>query len=53
MAPLHVDYRERRGPGAGPDLNYHLGPWGDGTFKYYYMHDQDPGAGGGDPTIPQ
>ncbi|MGD0262125.1 MAG: LPS assembly protein LptD [Verrucomicrobiota bacterium] len=47
----HVDYRERRGPGAGPDLNYHLGPWGEGTFRYYYLHDHDPGAGGGDPTI--
>jgi lipopolysaccharide assembly outer membrane protein LptD (OstA) len=47
----HVDYRERRGVGLGPTLNYHLGRWGDGTLKYYYMHDQDPGAGGGDPKI--
>ena len=47
----HVDYRERRGVGLGPTLNYHLGRWGDGTFKYYYLHDQDPGAGGGDPNI--
>ena len=38
----HVDYRERRGRGAGPDLNYHLGRWGEGTFRYYYLHDQDP-----------
>jgi LPS-assembly protein len=45
----HADYRERRGAGFGPDLNYHLGRWGDGTLKYYYMYDQDPGAGGGDP----
>ncbi|HVV71476.1 MAG TPA: hypothetical protein VHI52_08265, partial [Verrucomicrobiae bacterium] len=21
---------------------YHLGPWGDGTFKYYYTHDAEP-----------
>jgi LPS-assembly protein len=48
---LHADYRERRGPGAGPDLNYHFGPWGDGSLKYYYMHDNDPGVGGGDPSI--
>ena len=41
----HVDYRVRRGFGLGPDLNYHLGRWGDGTFKYYYLHDQDPSAG--------
>jgi lipopolysaccharide assembly outer membrane protein LptD (OstA) len=38
---FHVDYRERRGPGVGPDLNYHLGDWGSGTFKYYYTHDSD------------
>jgi lipopolysaccharide assembly outer membrane protein LptD (OstA) len=49
----HVDYRQRRGVGLGPDLNYHFGRWGDGTFKYYYLHDQDPGAGGGDPRINQ
>ena len=47
----HVDYRERRGVGMGPTLNYHLGRWGDGTFKYYYLHDENPGAGGGDPKI--
>jgi lipopolysaccharide assembly outer membrane protein LptD (OstA) len=47
----HVDYRERRGAGMGPTLNYHLGKWGDGTFKYYYLHDDNPGAGGGDPKI--
>jgi lipopolysaccharide assembly outer membrane protein LptD (OstA) len=48
---IHADYRERRGPGGGPDLNYHLGPWGDGTIKYYYLHDQNPGVGGGDPSV--
>ncbi|MEY2428685.1 MAG: LPS-assembly protein [Verrucomicrobiota bacterium] len=40
----HVDYRERRGLGTGPDFNFHLGRWGDGTFKYYYLHDEDPNA---------
>jgi LPS-assembly protein len=38
---LHADYRERRGLGVGPDLNLHLGRWGDGEFKYYYLHDLD------------
>ena len=38
---VHVDYREKRGPGVGPDLNYHLGQWGSGTFRYYYTHDTD------------
>jgi len=42
----HVDYRWKRGPGVGPDFNYHLGPWGDGTFRYYYTHDRDPTASG-------
>lgn len=38
---FHVDYRQKRGPGVGPDLNYHLGPWGEGTFRYYYTHDDE------------
>ncbi len=41
---VHLDYRERRGPGVGPDFNFHLGRWGDGTLKYYYTHDRDPNA---------
>jgi LPS-assembly protein len=48
----HLDYRERRGVGVGPDLNYHLGRWGDGTFKYYYLYDKNPDAGGAE-DIPQ
>jgi lipopolysaccharide assembly outer membrane protein LptD (OstA) len=39
---FHLDYRAKRGPGVGPDLNYHLGKWGQGTLKYYYTHDRDP-----------
>ena len=39
---IHLDYRERRGVGAGPDLNLHLNRWGDVMFKYYYLYDQDP-----------
>jgi lipopolysaccharide assembly outer membrane protein LptD (OstA) len=38
----HLDYRGKRGPGAGADVNYHLGPYGEGTLKYYYTHDNDP-----------
>jgi LPS-assembly protein len=40
---VHVDYRERRGVGAGPDVDLHLGRWGDAEFKYYYIHDHDSG----------
>lgn len=41
---FHLDYRQRRGVGAGPDLNYNLGRWGDGSLKYYYTHDDEPGT---------
>jgi len=41
---VHADYRSRRGPAGGPDINYHLGNWGDGSFQYYYTRDQDPNA---------
>ncbi len=44
---IHLDYREKRGVGAGPDLNLHLGQWGEADFKYYYLHDQDPNNGTG------
>lgn len=43
-AMAHFDYRAKRGPGVGPDVNYHFGQWGDGTFRYYYTHDEDPDA---------
>ena len=49
---VHVDYRQKQGFGEGPNLNYHLGRWGDGTIKYYYLYDHDPSAGGGNSTIP-
>jgi hypothetical protein len=39
---LHLDYREKRGVGTGPELNLHLNRWGDATFDYYYVHDQEP-----------
>ncbi len=39
---LHLDYREKRGLGVGPDLHLNLGQWGEGTFRYYYLHDEKP-----------
>ena len=39
---LRVDYYGKRGPGSGLEVNPHLGRWGDGTLKYYYIHDRDP-----------
>lgn len=39
---MHVDYREKRGPGLGPDFDYNLGRWGQGSLSYYYTYDQNP-----------
>src|SRR5262249_39811270 len=39
---FHLDYRQERGVGVGPDFNYNLGRWGEGTLKYYYTHDDEP-----------
>ena len=36
---IHLDYRSRRGVGFGPDVNLHLGQWGDVAMKYYYLND--------------
>jgi LPS-assembly protein len=38
---FHLDYRQRRGVGVGPDFDYDLGRWGRGNFSYYYTHDDD------------
>jgi len=39
---IHADYRSNRGPGFGPDVNLHLGQWGEAEVKYYYLHDYKP-----------
>ncbi|MGH7978009.1 MAG: LPS assembly protein LptD, partial [Limisphaerales bacterium] len=39
---FHLDYREKRGVGLGPDMNLRLGQWGAAQMKYYYLHDLDP-----------
>ena len=38
-ADLHLDYRQRRGIGVGPDFNYDAGRWGRGEVLLYYAHD--------------
>lgn len=40
---LHTDYRSKRGPGIGPDINFDYGRWGKGGVSYYYTYDRDPG----------
>jgi LPS-assembly protein len=39
---FHLDYRQKRGIGVGPDMNLHLGRWGEADLRYYYARDQDP-----------
>ena len=39
---LHLDLRLKRGIGVGPEADFHLGKFGDGTFTYYYLHDEEP-----------
>jgi lipopolysaccharide assembly outer membrane protein LptD (OstA) len=50
---FHFDYREKRGPGVGPDFNFHLGRWGDGTIRYYYTHDDDAGTNVSNAQLPE
>ena len=39
---VHADYRAKRGVGVGPDVDLHLGQWGQVGLKYYYLNDQKP-----------
>ena len=43
---IHLNEREKRGLAAGPDLVFHLGDYGQATFRYYYAADHDPEADG-------
>ncbi|EEF59460.1 LPS-assembly protein LptD [Pedosphaera parvula] len=49
---IHADWREKRGFGAGPDFNLHLGEYGDGMMRYYYTHDDNPGVNQNNQPIP-
>jgi lipopolysaccharide assembly outer membrane protein LptD (OstA) len=40
---LHVDGRQKRGVGVGPDFAWRLPKYGEGFLKSYYTHDLDPG----------
>ena len=50
---LHLDYREKRGVGGGPDLNFHLGRWGEGTLRYYYTRDDNAGTNSAGVALPE
>jgi len=38
---IHLDEREKRGLGGGPDFLFHLGDYGQAAFRYYYASDHD------------
>lgn len=41
---VHLDYRQQRGFGGGPDFEYDLGRLGHGELKYYYARDSNAGT---------
>ena len=51
-AELHADYRQKRGFGGGPDVNLHLGRWGEGSASFYYLRDRDPDENASDLSFP-
>lgn len=40
---VHLDYRQKRGVGFGPDFDYNLNRLGAGNFGFYYLRDEKPG----------
>ncbi len=38
----HFDWRQKRGVGLGPDVNLHLGRWGEASLGGYYARDEQP-----------
>ena len=41
---LNLDAYQKRGVGFGPDFDYSLGSYGQGTLSGYYIHDLEPGS---------
>jgi LPS-assembly protein len=39
---FNLDYREKRGVGFGPDIQYNSPDWGQGNLKLYRAFDDDP-----------
>ncbi len=50
---VRLDYRSKRGVAGGLNFDTHLGRWGETTFKYYQLHDQDPQEGNTGYNIPE
>lgn len=43
-AAVNIDLYQKRGIGLGPDLLWDSPKWGAGSFRYYYINDNDPGT---------
>lgn len=41
---LNLDWRQKRGVGVGPEINYDLGQWGQGRAEFYYTRDDNAGT---------
>lgn len=41
---VHLDYRQKRGVGGGPEFSYDLGNFGRGFAEFYYANDDSPGV---------
>ena len=39
---VHLDLRGQRGVAGGPDFHWNDPTFGEGLFRYYYAHDEDP-----------
>ena len=39
---VHLDLRGKRGVAGGPDFHWNDPTFGEGLFRYYYAHDEDP-----------
>lgn len=39
-----VDWRTKRGVGLGPEIHYDLRRWGEGSGRFYYARDHEPGT---------
>ena len=49
---LNLDWRQKRGIGVGPEINYDLGKAGKGTAEFYYTRDDAPGVDAAGNPIP-
>ncbi len=49
---LNLDWRQKRGVGVGPEINYDLGAAGKGTAEFYYTRDDASGVDANGKPLP-